>query len=319
MDLIGAILAGSCLLVAAGPGAAEGWPERPVKIVTLAGAGGGSDAVARSIADALSRAWGKPVVVENRPGADGIIAIDAFLGAHDGHTLLFGSTGIVTANPLLHARLSYDPAADLVPIGLAVEDHIAIVAAPQLPAKLSDLIGLARTRSDALNYATVPGPPALFVQALQAAAQVHMELVPYRNPLAAIQDLMESRIDVAMMPVASVASLAESHRLSIVAVTSPDRAAIVPTVPTVAEEGFADLAFTGGLGLFAPRDMPESLRTQIAADLAQVLAQPALRQKLETLGYRVRAEGPEPFAELLRVQSDRWRTIVGAYHLSPAN
>ncbi len=296
---------------------ARAWPDHPVKIITLAGPGGGSDAVVRIISDGLSKEWSKPVVIENKPGADGIIAVDAFLGTHDGHTLLFASTGTVTANPLLHPKLSYDPVRDLAPVSLAVEDFIAVTARPDLAATLPDLVKIARERQDTLNYATVPGPPFLFALALQSAAKFKMSLIFYKNPLAAIQDETTSRIDVSMMPLASVLELGKAKKLNILAVTNPKRSPTAPEIPTVAEAGFGEIGFFGGLGFFAPNDMSPEQREKIAADIRRIINTPETKQRLEQIGYVVRGEGPEAFKTILQQQSTKWADLLRLYNINP--
>jgi len=305
-------------LLACGALPAEAWPDHPVKLVTLAGPGGGSDTVARIIAEALTRNWGKAVVVDNRPGADGIIAVDALLAARDGHTLLFAPTGIVTANPLLHPKLPYDPARDLLPVTLAVEDFIAIATSPGLTGSLPALIEMARTRPKALNYATVPGPPLLFGLGLQRSANFEMTLISYRNPIAAVQDLATSRIDVGLMPLASVLGLAKAKQLDILAVTNPRRAPSAPDIPSVSEQGFGELAFFGGLGFFAPHDMPDDLRNRIAEDIRSVVQMPEVKSRLEEIGYVVRGDGPADFRRILDEQAIKWSKLVRQYGISPA-
>lgn len=316
--LAAAAVAGVLLLLAT-QDKAYAWPDRPVRIITLAGAGGSSDAVVRLVAEELTRKWGKPVVVENKPGADGIIAVETFLSSRDGHTLLFASTGIVTANPLLHARLSYDPARDLVPLTLVVEDFIAVATSPHLAPSLVDLVKLARERREPLNYASVPGPPYLFSLALQHSTNVKMMLIPYRNPLSSIQDLTAARIEVAILPLATVLGLAQSGRLSLLAVTNPQRAPSAPTVPTVGELGFNELSFLGGLGFFAASDMSAGLREAISNDVRQIVAEPATRRRLEEMGYVVRGHGPAEFQAMLRDQNAKWSDLARAYHISPTD
>ena len=292
---------------------AEAWPDRAVKLVTLAGPGGGSDSVARIIAEALTRNWEKAVVVDNRPGADGILAIEALRNSHDGHTLLFASTGIVTANPLLHPRLPYDGQHDLVPITLAVEDFIAVVTSPGLTASLHTLAETAHERAQPLNYATVPGPPLLFALALQKSANFQMTLIAYRNPIAAVQDITMSRIEVGLMPLASVLSLSKAGQLDVLAVTNPRRAPSAPGIQTVEEQGFGELSFSGGLGFFASPEMPDDVRNKIGDDIRSVLQKPETRLRLEEIGYVVRGDGPLAFRQHLEEQSIKWSKLVRQY------
>lgn len=319
---LAAALAGAALGATGAAAQAPAWPERPVRLVTLAAPGGGSDAVARTLAEALARRWGQPVLVDNRPGADGIVAVEAFLAARDGlHTLLFANSSTVSVNPLLHERLPYDPVRDLLPLAFVVEDFIAVVAAPSLPAgSLAELVELVRARpAGALNWAAVPGSPHLSFLAFQRAAGVEMTFVAYRNPLAAIPDLTQGRVQVALVPLGAVLGQVRAGAVRALAVASPRRAPAAPEVPTGAEAGWPDLGFSGGLGLFAPRDMPGGLRARIAVEVAEALREPDLARRLTTLGYVPRGDGPEAFAAVLAEQGAHWAALARAHGVRPSS
>jgi tripartite-type tricarboxylate transporter receptor subunit TctC len=298
--------------------AAAVWPERPVRLITLAGVGGGSDAAARVLADGLSHEWGRPVVVDNRPGADGIIAVDAFLAAHDRHSLLFTNTGSFSVNPLLHEKLSYVPERDLQPLSFIVEDFIAIVSGPSLPARsLADVVVAARAKPGALNYATVPGLPYLAFLALQKAAAVELTYVAYRNPIGAVPDLVQGRIHLAVMPLATVLGQAETGQVKLLAVMNPHRAPASPATPSLPEAGFAEVSFAGGLGLYGPADMEAGPRQRGLDGVRTVLAVPGVGERLAKLGYLPHGSSPEEFRALLDAQRDRAAGIVRAYGVGP--
>lgn len=306
------------LLLVAAPVAA--WPDRPVRITTLAGVGGGPDAALRVLAEGLAKRWGQPVVVDNRPGADGIVSVQAFLGASDkDHALLFSSTSTVTVNPLLHASLPYDPVRDLAPISFVIEDFLAVVAAPTLSANsLAELVALARTKPRELNYASVPGAPYLAFRALQKVAAIEMTFVAYKNPFGAIPDLIEGRISVAILPLASVLGQARTGKLKILAVSNHRRSPMAPEVPTALEAGYPDFAFFGGLGLFGARSTRSGLLERIAADTRAVLQEREVGERLTAIGFLPHGTSPASFAALLQEQSEKWAAIARASGVRPA-
>jgi tripartite-type tricarboxylate transporter receptor subunit TctC len=297
---------------------AAGWPERTVRLVTTSGAGGGPDSVARALAEGLSRRWGQPVLVENRPGADGILAVRALLSANDGHTLLLAFTGIVTVNPSMHADLPYDPARDLLPISYVVDDFQCIVVAPALADQsLDDLVKLARSKPDELTYASLPGAPDLAFRALQKRADISMRLVPYRNPLGAIPDLMANRIHVAVLSLTTVLELARDEKLKLLAVGARARARAYPELPTAIEMGYPDFLLEGGLGLFGPRSMPFDQRLHLAADVRAALREVDTARKLGNIGYAIRATDPTELGTLLDEQSAKWSSVARELGVRP--
>ena len=295
------------------------WPERPVRLVTLAGVGGGTDAAARVLADALSRQWGQPVVVDNRPGADGIIAVDAFLASRGRHALLFANNSTYAVNPVLHEKLSYDPERDLQPLSFIVEDFIAIVAGPSLKARsLSDLIDIARAKPGALNYATVPGLPYLSFLALQRAADAELTYIAYRNPIGAVPDLIEGRIDVGVLPLATVLGQAESGQVKLLAVMSGQRAPSASATPSLPEAGYPDVAFAAGLGLYGQADMAAEPRQRVLDAVHAVMTDPPVAERLVKLGYQPRGTSPQEFRALLNSQAARARQIAQAFGVKAA-
>ena len=290
---------------------AQGWPDRMVRIVTPTGAGGGSDTIARIFAEKFSKRWGQAVVVENKPGADGIIAVADLVGAHDGHTILFGFTSIVTVNPLLHDKLPYDPLCDIVPISPAVDDFIAIAASPSLGVtSLSGLVDLARGSPNPLNYASVPGGGYFGIVDFQKVNGIAMTFVPYRNPIASMTDLVEGRIQIAIMPLSIVLSQAQAGKLKLLAVTSDKRALAAPDVPTTAEAGAPRFRGLGGLGFFAQKDMPEKQLDFIAQEIAAIVNQPQIQERMIALGYSPHSAGPKEFERILAEQSAWYKSIA---------
>src|SRR5258708_8144723 len=294
-------------------------PEGLVRIVTPVGAGGGSDAVLRIIADRLAKRWNQAVVVDNRPGADGLLAIADFIQAQGGHTLLFAWTGVVTANSLLHDKLPYDPVRGLLPISVAVDDFMAVAASPSLAASwLDDVVKLARDKPGALNYAAVPGAPYLSFLDFQKGAGIDLTFVPYRNPIASVTDLIEGRIQIAIMPLAVLLGQARAGKVKLLAVASDRRTPSMPEVSTVVDQAYPRFSITTAPAFLCPNDLDAALRERIAADVHVILSEPQVRERLADLGYVARGSSPAEYAHMLAEQAKKWAEIARAHGAPPS-
>jgi len=279
------------------PAAAETWPQRPVKFLLPLGAGSGVDIGARLLADRLSTRWGQPVVVENRPGGDALVAISAFVSAHDDHVLLATPTSSFTAHPYLHDNLPYK-SSDLLAIARVSNTIITLAVPTSLNVgSLADLVALARAQPGKLNWAGVTGAlDFLFAGFLQHAG-LNMTKVPYRNPVEAANDLAEGRVQAYLSALAIVRPQIEAGKIKPLAVTNKVRAPTAPDVPTVKEAGYPDLTLDGLVGFFGPPEMSNALRERIAADIgAVVAADPTIGQRLSATGQIPNVGGPTEFA-----------------------
>lgn len=276
--------------------AAANWPNRPVKFLVTLGAGSGADIGARLLADRLSRSWAQPVVVENRPGGDAIVAINAFVTAHDDHVLLFSPTSSFTAHPFLHDNLPYKPS-DLVPITRVSNTIITISVPASLDVdSLKDLVDLARRQPGKLNWAGVTGALDFMFDGWLKREGLIITKVPYHNPVDAATDLAEGRVQVYESALAIVRPQLQSGKIKLLAVTNSVRAPTEPKIPTVAEAGYPALTFDGLVGLFGPTGMPLDLRQRITADVRAV-ADATVESRLTTTGQIMNIGGPEEFAK----------------------
>ena len=317
LGAVSAALAASAVVRAQGAGVAE-WPQRTVTIVTPFAPGISVDVAARVTADTVSKRWGQPVVVDNKPGADTMIGTRAFLDKRDGHTLLFTTHSTFTVVPLLYDNVPYDAVNDVSPVSLVVEDFLAVVAAPSLPVKsLAEFVALARAAPGKMNYYAVPGTPQLAYLAFQKSTGLETTYVGYTNPTGAVSDLAEGRIQVAIMPLALVLGTARSGTVKLLAVTNGERAPVFPDVPTAKESGYAALSFGGLLGLFGPRDMPVALQQKIAWDVSFILKDPLVRQRLLDAGLVPRGSSPAEFVATLEAQRTKWATIAREHNITP--
>jgi tripartite-type tricarboxylate transporter receptor subunit TctC len=233
------------------------WPTRPVKFILTLGPGSGSDIGARLFADRLGQRWGQPVVVENRPGGDGIVAINAFVGAHDDHQLLFSPTSSFTAHPFLHDHLPYKPA-DLAPIARVSNTIIAISVPANLNvSSMKELIALARAEPGKLNWAGVTGALDFIFGGWLKREGLD---IAYKNPVDAANDLAEGRVQVYESALAIIRPQLQTGKVKLLCVTNTVRAPTEPDLPTVQEAGQPALTIDGLVGLFGPSDMPLELR-----------------------------------------------------------
>jgi tripartite-type tricarboxylate transporter receptor subunit TctC len=300
------------------PAWSGGWPERSVRIITPFSPGISVDVAARVLADAFAKRWQQSVVVENRPGADTMLGTQAFVDAHDGHTLLFTTHSTFTVVPLLRAKVPYDPVADATPISLAVEDFLGVVATPKLEIRsLPEFVNLAREQPTKLNFYAVPGAPYLAYLAFQRGVGMQTTFVAYNNPVSAISDLSEGRIHIAVLPLASALGAVQAGKIKLLAVTNAIRAPAAPNVATVAECGYPDFTFGGFLGLFGPKEIPVALQDRLASEVREILADADIRTRLTNVGLVARGTTPAEFAALMNTQRAKWSAIAREHKIEP--
>jgi tripartite-type tricarboxylate transporter receptor subunit TctC len=277
------------------------WPTRPVRFILTLGAGSGSDIGARLLADRLAQRWGQPVIVENRPGGDAIVAINAFVTAHDDHVLLFSPTSSFTAHVYLHDNLPYQPS-DLVPITRVSNTIITISVPASLNVNsLKELAAMARAEPGKLNWAGVTGALDFVFAGWLKQEGLNINKVPYRNPVDAANDLSEGRVQVYEAALAIVRPQLESGKIKLLAVTNSVRAPTQPNLPTVAEAGYPALTIDGLVGLFGPTGMPLDLRQRITADIRAVV-DPTIEDRLTITGQLTNIGGPEEFGKSIDEQ-----------------
>jgi tripartite-type tricarboxylate transporter receptor subunit TctC len=297
--------------------AAPAWPQRPVKLVLPLGAGSGSDIGARLFADRLSARWGRPVVVENRPGGDGFVAITAFISANDDHTLLFAPTSTFTAHSILHSKLPYDRR-DLVPIARVTNTLIALSVPSALKVgSVNELVARGRAEPGRLNRASITGALDLVLSGFLKGLDLEIARVPYRDPVQAVTDLAENRIQVYTAALAIVQSQLQAGSVRAIALTNHQRAPAAPEIPTAAEAGFPALEFDGLVGLFGPRSMAGALRDRIATDIREAAADPYIEQRLTATGQILNPGGAAEFGAAIDEQIAKLVAIAKALDVKP--
>jgi tripartite-type tricarboxylate transporter receptor subunit TctC len=301
------LAAALALVIPAAPAQTQAptWPQRPVRFLVTLGPGSGIDIGTRLLADRLSARWGQPVVVENRPGGDGLVAIGAMIAAHDDHVLLASPTSSFTAHPFVYKNVPYKPE-DLQPIA-RVSNTIIVMAVPaDLPVKsLAEFVALARAQPGKLNWAGTTGAIDFLVGGFLRKANLNLSKVPYRNQVEAATDLGAGRIQLNETAYAIVRPQLQAGKIKLLAVTNSVRAPVLPDIPTVTEAGFPDLALDGLVGFFGPPEMPLALRERIAADVKEVGADPAITTRLNDTGQLPNFSGPAEFHAAIELQRAR--------------
>jgi tripartite-type tricarboxylate transporter receptor subunit TctC len=297
---------------------AQTWPQRTVRLIVPLPPGTAPDVTARVYAERLALIWSQPVIVENMPGADGIIAAREFVSRRDDHTLMYSFAGLVTINPLAYEKLPYDPAHDLVPIAASSDNFLAIAVSPKLGvATVAELLKLARSRAEKINWASTPGLPYLAFAGFQKDNGVEMVHVPYRDFNPALADLKEGRIGVVSTALTQLLPHEQAGNLKLVAVINRTRSPLAPNVPTAADLGYPDLVFDGITGFFGGRDMSIELRQRIAAAVRAVAAQPAVVSRFEAIGVVACSGTPAEFAAVIEEQRIKVAKIATAIGMRP--
>jgi tripartite-type tricarboxylate transporter receptor subunit TctC len=295
---------------------AQSYPQRTVKFILPFGPGSGTDITARLVADKLSVRWGKPAVIENRPGGDGLVAINAFIAANDDHSLLWVPVGTFAVHPYEKDKLPYDAESDLLPISNVTSLFLAATTSNAMNVgSLRDLVGLLRANPDKFNWAAANGNADFLMSGFLKSNGLQVAKTPYRDILQAPNDLSENRIQLLSSSLAIVTPLMQAGRIKVLAVTGRQRAPSAPDVPTVREAGFPALEMESIGGIFGPRGMSLALREQIAADVRATVAGDAnIASKLQATGQVVDIRGPAEFAagiKELRDQLDGIAKVLG--------
>ena len=283
------------------------WPTRSVRLMLPLGAGSGADLGARLIAEKLSTKWNQPVVVENKPGGDGFVAITSFISANDDHTLFLGPASSFTAHPYLHDKLPYKMS-DLSPVARISATVVSLQAPASMNIKsFKELADMAKAQPGKLNWATITGATDLIVAAWLKKAGIDMVKVPYRNPVQALTDVSEGRLHLYSAAYAIARPQIQAGRVQLLAVSSTNPVSMLPNVPTISQAGFPDLTFDGLVGIFGQRDMPLALRERIASDVKEALSDKALVDKLTASGQEVVPGGA---AELAASIDEQFKAIA---------
>jgi tripartite-type tricarboxylate transporter receptor subunit TctC len=294
------------------------WPSRPVRFIIPLGPGSGADITARLVGDKLSAKWGQSVVIENKPGGDAVVAINAVIGANDDHILLFAPASTFTAHPLLHEKLPYNPN-DMVPIARVTNTLIALGVPAELGVStVKELAAKLKAEPGKLNYASVTGANDLLFAAFLKTENLDMAKVPYKDPVTAINDLAENRIQAFVGAYAIMRPRVQAGKVKVIALTNSQGADSLKDIPTAGQAGFKSLELDGLVGVLGPKDMPLAIRQKIAADIKTVVSDPEINAKLAATGQVVNPGSPEEFAAALKDQTEKVNLIGKVLGIKPA-
>lgn len=281
---------------------AQSWPQRTVKFICPLGPGSGADLGARLMAERLTKRWGQPVIVENRPGGDAIPAITQFINANDDHTLLFSPSSMFMAHPFQYAKLTYDPMA-LLPV-VKLSETLTTLSVPTAlgVSNLAELAALARKEPGKLNWHAITSLNDMQTQAFAKFHKLDIVRVPYRDGTQALNDLSENRIQLYSSSYAVARPAVLAGKVKPIAVTATQRAEALPNVGTVREQGHPELEFDGLVGVFALAVVPAAARERIAKDVIEFSRDKEVLDRLTATAQVVKAAGPAEFAKALEVQ-----------------
>jgi tripartite-type tricarboxylate transporter receptor subunit TctC len=270
----------------------------------------------RLMSDKLAARWGKPVVIENKPGGDGLVAITAFVAAADDHVLLYASSASFNAHPYMHEKLPYDLQRDLAPIARVTDTILSASVPATLKAKtVAEFVALARAEPSTLNAAGAAGVPEFTLGYFLKVHDLAVAKVPYRDIVQAATHLAAGQIQFLLSSAAIVRSLTEAGKIRMLAVTSRARVPFAPDVPTIYEAGFPALAVETTAGLYGPGSMPRELRERLAKDVIAVVSEPAITERLVATGQAVNLGGPDELAQTLKQQAEQMATVAKALGL----
>jgi tripartite-type tricarboxylate transporter receptor subunit TctC len=301
------------LALVAGTAAAQGYPAGPVRIIVPFPPGGGVDGAGRLIGQKLAEAMGKPFVVDNRPGANGMIGSElAAKAAKDGYTLMVNGANFVTT-PSLYSKASYDPVRDFEPVALLALAPNVLVVHPSLPAKsVKDLIALARARPGQVNFAGSGSgsTPHLAAELFNTLAKVKMVHIPYRGTGPAIVGLMSGEASVMFMPTTNAVPLVKAGRLRALAVTTRERVPAMPELPTVAESGLKGYESSQWYGVMAPAGTPAEVLGLLNSHIAKIMQAPDMKQRLAGDGLVAVGGTREQFAAHIKTETAKWASVI---------
>jgi len=296
--------------------AAQPYPSRPVRVIIPQAAGGAVDVAWRPIAQKLTETWGQQVVVDNRPGANGIIGMEAVAKSKpDGYTLGTGFTSALTINPHVYKALPYDTFRDFVPVTQVVINTIALVVNPYLPVKSAkELVALGRSRPNDLIYASagIGNMTHLAAELMRLETGLRMTHVPYKGDTPAVTDLIGGQVALIFATAPSVAAHVNSGRLRLLATCGPKRSLSWPGTPTMVESGFPKVTVTGWWGLVAPAGTPQDVVQKVSRDTARLLHLPEQRDRLVAVGAEPAGTTPEQFSAFIKSELEKWARVSKA-------
>jgi tripartite-type tricarboxylate transporter receptor subunit TctC len=295
---------------------AQSFPDRPIRLVVPFGAGSAVDTIARAVTAQATEQIGQPFLIDNRPGANGIIAAEGVARAiPDGYTLFMPNDGIMAANTALYTKLPYDPIKDFSPIILASTVPLVLITNPSFPVNnLQEFIALAKARPGTINYSSTGSGSAqhLAMEFLIDIANIKLTHIPYKAMGPALTDVMAGTIPVMFTGISNVVSLARDGKVRVLGVTSAQRSSAMPNIPTIAEAGVSGYSYTAWNGILAPVGTPSDVIQRLNMEFYKALIHPSVKAKLVNLGFDLVGAGPKEFGDLIRNDVSKMNRLVKA-------
>jgi len=314
MKRITALLVGLAFASLAGVSHAQAWPSKPIRWIVPFAPGGTTDILARTIAEKLTPALGKPVIVENNPGAGGSVgATQTAKAAPDGYTIMGGTISTHAINASLYKKLPYDPVKDFVPITLIARVPNLLVVNPEVPAKnVKELIALLKANPGKYTFASSGNGTSqhLSGELFKSMAGVDMQHIPYKGSPPALQDVVGGQVTMTFDNITTAWPLAKAGKLRPLAVTTAKRSPIAPDVPTLAESGLAGYEVGSWQGVFAPAGTPPDVVKRLNTEIVKIINMPDVRAKLEALGAEPVGNSSDEFATIVKSEVAKWAKVV---------
>jgi tripartite-type tricarboxylate transporter receptor subunit TctC len=310
------VFAVACVL-ACFPALAE-YPDKPIRFIVPFAAGGGADALARAVAEGMSRALGQPVVIETKPGGDATIGT-AFVAKAppDGYTILFGSNTGMSGAPFLHKDIGYDPVRDFTPISSIGVFPYFLTVNREVPATtLAELVDYVRKNPGKLNYASGNAMGVIAIAQLAAMENLQMTHVPYKGEAPAMPDLLTNRVQM-IFNTGFIIPHVKEGKVRAIAAMLDERNPQLPDVPTVTEAGFPGLSIRGWAGIFGPAGLPPDITNKLSAAVNASLRSPTVKAALDTQGFPGKGSTPAELARITREQLQSWGAAAKAAGLKP--
>ena len=310
----------ACAAVASHAQSAADYPTKPVRLIVPYPPGGTTDFVAREIANKLGEAWGRQVVIDNRPGAGTLIGLNmGAKAASDGYTITFGTSAGLAVNPALGVKMPFDPRRDFAPIGLMVYVPYLLVVNPALPVRnIKELIDLAKTQPGKLNFAS-PGvgtPNHLGIELLNIVAGVKFVHVPYKGGATAVTDLVAGQVQILFSGTPQVSAFVKTGRLRVIAVATTKSTRVAPEFPPLADT-YPGFDCNTWYGLLAPARTSPAIVNKFNAELNRVLTDAGVIQRLLDQGVEATPGTPAAFRDLIAAETERWRTVIKSAGITP--
>ncbi|GMV54705.1 MAG: hypothetical protein AMXMBFR6_05100 [Betaproteobacteria bacterium] len=287
------------------------YPSKPIKMIVPQGAGGSTDILARLVAQKLGEALGQSVVVENRPGAGGIVGVDAAAkSAPDGYTILFGSSTTMAANVSLYSKIPFDPVKDFAPIAMTAAAYFTFIVPPSQPIKnMQELVALAKSKPGQLNFGSGTGSAQICTEMLKSLAGINLTVVPYRSSPQALNDLLAGQLQGLCEPLTTSVPNAKAGKVRMLAVTSAKRTSMAPELPPVADTvpGFEYIAW---VAFFAPAGTPKEITQRLSAELVKLLKNPDNIERIKGIGFEPIPGGQEELAAALKTEIARLGKVI---------